>query len=109
MEEIKEKSIIYLERSEIQFENDCSLSKIAHKIKVHHYRLSYVLNTKFSKSFSEFINELRIEKAQELLSNKYNNITISSIAFECGYNSLSTFNGAFKKITGTTPSKFRML
>jgi AraC-like DNA-binding protein len=43
-----------------------------------------------------------------MLSNpKYDNLTIAAIAYECGFNSLSSFNTAFKKQVGVTPSAFK--
>ena len=42
-----------------------------------------------------------------LLDTKNEKYTISSIAFDIGFNSLSSFNTAFKKFEGTTPSLYR--
>jgi AraC-like DNA-binding protein len=57
------------------------------------------------KSFSIFLNELRIGHAKRLLAENKNKI--SSIANGCGYNNLSNFNEQFKKITGITPREYR--
>jgi AraC-like DNA-binding protein len=38
---------------------------------------------------------------------KYNNLTILGIAFDCGFNSKSTFNSVFKQFTGLTPSGYK--
>jgi AraC-like DNA-binding protein len=42
-----------------------------------------------------------------LIDPSYNRLTIAAIAFECGFNSLSSFNTAFKKMKGKTPSVFK--
>ena len=75
-------------------------------IPLHH--ISNSLNTRLQKNFSEFINEFRIEHAklilQESTSTKF---TMEQIARTCGFGSKTSFNNAFKKHTGITPSEFR--
>ena len=58
-------------------------------------------------NFVSFVNSYRIAEAKKLLldPNKYN-LTIEAIGNESGFKSKSAFNGAFKKITGMTPSAF---
>ncbi|MDL5049165.1 helix-turn-helix domain-containing protein [Oscillatoria amoena NRMC-F 0135] len=48
----------------------------------------------------------RVEEAKRLLKEQMN-IKVEEIAGQVGYNSKSSFNTAFKKITGITPSEFR--
>lgn len=66
-------------------------------------------NSIFKKAFgltlSEYIIEERISHAQRKLITTDN--TIASIAFECGFNSISWFNACFKKMNGCTPKEFR--
>ncbi len=58
--------------------------------------------------FNDFINYYRIQDAKKMLLDEDNkNYTISSIAFDTGFSSLSSFNSAFKKIEGKTPSSYR--
>lgn len=57
------------------------------------------------KPFSLFVNELRIAYACRLLLNR--ELSVTSIAFECGYQNLSNFNKFFRKITGQTPLQYR--
>ena len=72
------------------------------------YLVSHVINSRHNKNFPEYINELRIKEAKELLNNPdYKRFKIAFISRECGFNSLSAFNAAFKKFTGLTPSGFR--
>nr|WP_321237426.1 helix-turn-helix domain-containing protein [uncultured Psychroserpens sp.] len=87
---------------------DFNVKQLAIKLNQPVYLISHVVNKAFSKNFSEYINTYRIKEAQHMLLDKaYKNIKISSIAYESGFNSLSSFNIAFKKITGTTPSSFK--
>jgi AraC-like DNA-binding protein len=64
------------------------------------------LNEHLNKSFTDFINELRIEVSKEYLVTK-GNLTIESIGYESGFNSKSTFFKAFKKFTGITPLQYQ--
>lgn len=71
--------------------------------------VSQIINDVFRKNFYEFINEQRVNEAKKLLNaEKYKNYTITAIGFEVGFNSKSTFYNAFKKFTGTTPTKFQV-
>ncbi|HKK45039.1 MAG TPA: AraC family transcriptional regulator [Balneolaceae bacterium] len=56
------------------------------------------------KTFSEFLNEVRISQACKLLRNS--DLNISQICYESGYNNVSNFNRQFKKLTGTTPKSY---
>ncbi len=67
--------------------------------------ISQTINSEYNYSFNHYINKLRIEMACYKLKEN-NHLCIESIAYECGFNSLPTFNRAFKKFTGTLPSKY---
>ena len=71
------------------------------------YLISLFINRVHGMSFRDYINALRISKAQEKLQNSETKLTILDIAYACGFNSKSTFNSAFKKITHLTPSQFK--
>lgn len=55
----------------------------------------------------EYINEYRTERAAELLL--YTNLSITDIAFECGFNDTSYFTKTFKKHKKVTPRNYRRL
>jgi AraC-like DNA-binding protein len=75
-------------------------------ISVHH--ISNTINTLLQKSYTDFINEFRIEDAKLLLQDpKSQNYTIEKIAFDCGFGSKQNFNLVFKKIVKITPSEYR--
>jgi AraC-like DNA-binding protein len=57
------------------------------------------------KTLVEFINEIRIAHAIKLMSADDGNI--GSIAYKCGYNSISNFNKFFRLVTKKTPSEFK--
>jgi len=70
--------------------------------------ISMVINQKSGKNFNTFVNQYRIEEAtKHFRDSKFEHYTISAIALESGFNSISSFNTAFKKSTGITPLAFR--
>ncbi|PXX27028.1 helix-turn-helix domain-containing protein, partial [Thalassospira sp. 11-3] len=82
------------------------MPKLANAVGVTPNQLSYVLNQHLGKSFFDFVNEVRTNEASRLLIEEPDR-TILDIAISVGFNSKSTFNLAFKKITGKTPSVYR--
>ncbi len=85
---------------------DFSLPDLADQLRVSVHQLSQVINEGLGKSFFEMTAEYRIEEAKRLLKEQMN-IKIEEIAEQVGYNSKSSFNTSFKKITGMTPSEWR--
>ncbi|WP_028892626.1 AraC family transcriptional regulator [Tenacibaculum sp. 47A_GOM-205m] len=72
--------------------------------------LSLIINNVAKKSFTDYLNEMRIDLAKTLLlDSEYSDYTITSIGLESGFNSKSTFYTVFKKHTGHTPVEFKNL
>ena len=57
------------------------------------------------KTFTKLVNEYRVVHATKLLSESQ--MSITDIAYECGFNNFSHFNKLFKEITGKSASKYR--
>ncbi|MBO6771871.1 MULTISPECIES: helix-turn-helix domain-containing protein [unclassified Thalassospira] len=93
-------------RGDILLDPLVSLPKLARAVGVTPNQLSYVLNHHIGQSFFDFVNAARIAEARSVLLLEPDR-TILDIALSVGFNSKSTFNLAFKKITGETPSAFR--
>ncbi len=92
---------------EYYLDTEITLRKLSKKVNISINIISQVTNQNSGLNFPDFINTFRIEKAMELLPvNIRKGFTISSVAFDCGFNSLSAFNRAFKKTTGKTPSEY---
>jgi AraC-like DNA-binding protein len=85
-----------------------TLEEAAKELKVTKHILSQYLNETLGKSFSNLVNEYRIEKAKELLRTEKSN-TVESIGYDSGFNSKSTFFTTFKKITGQTPTEYQKI
>lgn len=88
--------------------NNFTLDKLSKKVAIPLYLTSHILNDGLNMTFSDYLNSFRIEEAKNLLlSKKYEHVKISEIAYECGFNSLSTFNSHFKRSMSQTPSQYR--
>ncbi len=101
-----EKALAIIVEKELFLNPNLTLEETAKELKVSKHILSQYLNEKLYKSFSNFINEYRIEKAKELLQLK-RNYTVESLGYDSGFNSKSTFFTNFKKITGQTPTEYQ--
>lgn len=102
---IKRDILQAIEKEKIYLESDMSINKLAQHLNISRTYISQVINEKFSRNFTNFINEYRIREARRLLSDvKSRKYTIESIAQSVGFNSRPSFNNAFKKYTGITPS-----
>ncbi len=97
-----------LRESKLYLKNDLSLNEVAEKMTVSYRIISQVINDRLGQNFSEFINTLRIQEAEALLKDpEMQNESIASIAFDSGFNNLTSFNEAFRKINRMTPSQYR--
>lgn len=95
-----------MEEGKLFTSGDISLAKLAAEIRSTPHVISQVINEKFGKSFFGWISEYRIAESKVLLK-QHPNYKIEEIADRVGYSSKSSFNTAFKKITGMTPSQYR--
>lgn len=91
---------------QLLFDPLLTMPKLAVRIGVTPNQLSYTLNNGLGQSFFEYVNSVRVHKAARLLCSEPER-TILDIATEVGFNSKSTFNLAFKRVTGVTPSTYR--
>ncbi|CAM4236583.1 helix-turn-helix domain-containing protein [Pseudoalteromonas byunsanensis] len=86
-------------------EEELSLNKLSNAIGISENHISETLSQHLQMNFFHFVNSYRIELAKTLLLTTGK--LVSTIAYEVGFNSKSTFNTAFKKQTGLTPSAFK--
>ena len=71
------------------------------------HQLSQVINEVMHTNFNDWINSYRIEEAKSrLVDPAFKHYSILAIALDCGFQHKSTFNRAFKKATGKTPSAY---
>jgi AraC-like DNA-binding protein len=96
------------EKSEKFLRKDLTVSLLAGQLNTNSKYLSEIIKNNKSQSFSNYINNLKINYILLKLYNepKYRGYKISYLAEACGYASSQVFVLAFKKITGVTPSYF---
>ncbi len=86
---------------------ELTLSEVAQKIPIHPNTLSQVINTVEEKNFYDYINSQRVEEFQRIIFLPQNKeYTLLALAFECGFNSKTSFNRNFKKATNLSPSEY---
>jgi AraC-like DNA-binding protein len=84
-----------------------TLTNLADQLGIHANHLSQVLNEGFGENFYRFVNRHRIDESKRLLLDPaFAHYSISGIAEEAGFNAKSTFNKAFREMTGQSPSDF---
>ncbi len=86
------------------YSEDINITKIAKLINLTEASFCRYFKSKTHKTFSQFLNEVRILNACKLLVNS--NMTITQICYETGYNNISHFNRQFKLITGLTAKEY---
>jgi AraC-like DNA-binding protein len=97
-----------MEQDALYLDPSLSLASLSGHTGIAPKTISAVLNQHLHTSFNEFVNECRIrEFKKRLLQPDQQNLTITSIAFDCGFNSQATFQRAFKQLTGMSPSEYR--
>lgn len=97
-----------MELSKPYLQPDFTLDQLANTMNVHPKKLSQVINQSFQKNFFDFINGYRIEEAKKLLKDPIDKkVTILEILYQSGFNSKSSFNTYFKKLTGLTPTEYK--
>ena len=85
-----------------------SVQRIANHLKISPRLVSQVINENDEQNFNEFVNQFRIEKAKTMLADLGNaDKKIATIAYDTGFGTVTSFNIAFKKRTGVTPSEYR--
>ena len=87
---------------------EISLNDLSESLGIPAYQTSEVISRKYGLSFFDLINKLRIEEVKHRLADPaFGHYSVLAIAMDCGFNSKSSFNSAFKKLTGKTPSEYR--
>lgn len=87
---------------------DFSINKLASELQTNSTYISFVFNNKKEESFKQYYTKLKIDYIKDKLKNDstFRKYSIQTLAEEVGYSNASAFSRAFKKFTGTTPSKF---
>jgi len=96
-------------RNKIYLNPKISLDDLAEISHLQKHIVSQTINQSLNSNFNELINKYRVEEAIQLLGDsKTTNLTIKAIAEMAGFNTVSSFNANFKKLTGKSPKEFRV-
>lgn len=104
---IYERVVMAMTNQKLFTESELTLAALAKVLNVHPNHLSQVINSYEGKNFYDYINFHRVEEFKNLASRPDNqNYTLLSMAYECGFNSKTSFNRNFRKVTGISPSEY---
>jgi len=89
------------------FEKDIKLAEAAQIAQMNENAFSRFFSLRTRKTFSGFVQELRLQKAAKLLVE--NDMTITEVCYECGYNNVSNFNRQFLNHYQMNPMKYKKM
>lgn len=87
------------------YEKSISLQQVADYVNLNPVYLSNLFKRELKVNFVDYLNELRVEKAKDLLLDTY--LKTYEIAEKVGFAENTYFSKVFKKITGESPNEFR--
>lgn len=98
----------FMDREEPFLEPSLTVQDLADQLKMPAKELSILINHYQDQHFFDFVNEYRIQKAMQLLKDpSKRDLNVQEVLYAVGFNSKSSFNTAFKKYTGKTPTQYR--
>ena len=87
------------------YKENITVHSVAETLHISRSTVSHIFSSRLSINFCDYINSLRLIEAEQLLKNK--NYSITEISYLCGFSTMRTFNRAFLKRYGVSPSDFR--
>ncbi|MFO7978255.1 MAG: helix-turn-helix domain-containing protein [Bacteroidales bacterium] len=97
-----------LETKQIYLEHELRITQLCKELNTNRTYLSNLINKEFNLSFNDLVNLYRVKHAVALIEVSQSNLlSLSDIAFDSGFGSISSFNRAFKKEKGMTPGQYR--
>lgn len=103
---LKDKLVELMEKDKVYLNPDLTLSDLASYLITNNQYVSRVINKSFGKSYTDFVNEYRVNDFIELVKKDTYNETFLFYATKVGFNSKSAFNRAFKKNKNKTPREY---
>ena len=87
------------------FLDDITIKSVADKLHLSKSHISHIFSNKLKINFRSYLNTLRIDYSKSLILK--DDLPITQIALTCGFSNLRTFNRAFLKVTGKTPTEYK--
>lgn len=94
-----------LKHHNLYLDNQLNLSKLARKVGVPARKVSQAINQQTGQNVSQYVNQLRIEQAAQLLVTT--ELPVIDIMLEAGFQTKSNFNREFMRVKGMAPSLWR--
>lgn len=107
-EAIEQQLVALMKTKELYRNKKITISEIANHLEIQEKDLSNHINDLHQMNFSEYINQYRVDKVKELIKSKEGKkYTLAALGEQAGFSSKSSFNLAFKKLAGLTPSEYK--
>jgi AraC-like DNA-binding protein len=98
---------VAMKTDKLYLDPELTVEKVSRHVQLPPKTISFVLNQHRKKSFNTFVNEYRIEAVKHRLADSASkHLTLTGVAFECGFNSQATFQRVFRQMTGVSPKNF---
>ena len=108
LQQLADRLQAHMETQQAYLQPDLSLKELAVQLSVSPRELSRAINRIFGQNFFDYINQNRIALAQQKIAESEDpKLTVLEIMYEVGFNSKSSFNTAFKKFAGMTPTQWK--
>ncbi|HSH20654.1 MAG TPA: AraC family transcriptional regulator, partial [Draconibacterium sp.] len=108
VEKLNEKLLELFENGAVYKHPDLKITQVSEMLHTNRTYISKHINTHFSCTFNDFVNQYRIKEAKRLLSNESTkNYSLNFISEKSGFGSMGTFMRVFRDIVGVTPGQFR--
>lgn len=99
-----QKALVYISN---EYSNPMNLETVAEALSMSRFKLSRIFTNDLGISFTRYVQVLRVERAKAMLLEE--SMSIVQTAYECGFETLRSFNRVFLNITGKTPREYRQL
>ncbi|GAB1856657.1 hypothetical protein MHTCC0001_14920 [Flavobacteriaceae bacterium MHTCC 0001] len=108
LDDVKAKILNSMTELELYKNQKLQLKDLSKAVKTPEKIVSEVLVRCLNTNYYDFVNGYRVKEVIKLMNyEKYQDYKLMALATESGFNSKTTFNSAFKKFTGKTPSEYR--
>ena len=94
-----------MEEKKLYLNSDLRMQDVAKKLGIHQNDVSACINSNKGYSFSQFVNNYRVEYAKQLMLDNPS-IKMAQVALESGFSSDTSFYRTFKTLTGMSPSEW---
>src|SRR6185312_14259030 len=104
---LRDELLALMDRDLLWTDCELTLADLAARLGTTPHKLSEVLNAQIGNTFYDFVNSYRVRDVQRRIqAGEARTRKMLAVALDAGFASKSTFNQAFKKHTGQTPSEF---